>query len=108
MITSYDLLLTVIGFEFLNLSTYLILSLYRNTETATLKYLLSSAFYTTLLLLAVTFYYGITGSTNFDALFAQMNYLDGASLIPQMLILATVAFKLGLVPAHLWVGDVYD
>jgi len=108
MITAYDLLLAVLGFEFLNLSTYLILSLYRGTETATLKYLLSSAFYTTLLLLAVSFYYGLTGSTGYDALFIQMSYLDEAALIPQLLVLATVTFKLGLVPAHLWVPDVYD
>ena len=108
MVSAYDLLLMVVGFEFLNLSTYLLLSLYRGTETATLKYLLSSAFYTTLLLLAVSFYYGMTGSTGYDALFVQMNYLDQTSLIPQLLILATLSFKLGLVPAHLWVPDVYD
>jgi NADH-quinone oxidoreductase subunit N len=108
MISAYDLLLTIVGFEFLNLSTYLILSLYRGTETSTLKYLLSSAFYTTLLLLAASFYYGMTGSTSYDALFLQMNYLDGGALIPQLLILATVSFKLGLVPTHLWVPDVYD
>lgn len=108
MISAYDLLLMVVGFEFLNLSTYLILSLYRGTETATLKYLLSSAFYTTLLLLAVSFFYGMTGSTGYDALFLQMNYMDESSLVPQLLILATLTFKLGLVPAHLWVPDVYD
>ena len=108
MITAYDLLLAIVAFEFLNLSTYLILSLYRGTETATLKYLLSSAFYTTLLLLAVSFYYGLTGSTSYDALFIQMSYLDESALIPQLLVLSTVTFKLGLVPAHLWVPDVYD
>lgn len=108
MLTAYDLLLMVVGFEFLNLSTYLILSLYRGTETATLKYLLSSAFYTTLLLLAVSFYYGMTGSTGYDALFIQMNYLEGGVLLPQLLILITLSFKLGLVPTHLWVPDVYD
>jgi NADH-quinone oxidoreductase subunit N len=108
MITAYDLLLAIVGFEFLNLSTYLILSLYRGTETATLKYLLSSAFYTTLLLLAVSFYYGMTGSTGYDALFLQMHYLDETALIPQLLVLSTITFKLGLVPAHLWIPDVYD
>lgn len=108
MLTAYDLLLMIIGFEFLNLSTYLILSLYRGTETATLKYLLSSAFYTTLLLLAISFLYGLTGSTSYDSLFIQMNYLQQNSMLPQLLILATVSFKLGLVPTHLWVPDVYD
>nr|NP_150098.1 NADH dehydrogenase subunit 2 [Hyaloraphidium curvatum]Q950U6.1 RecName: Full=NADH-ubiquinone oxidoreductase chain 2; AltName: Full=NADH dehydrogenase subunit 2 [Hyaloraphidium curvatum]AAK83420.1 NADH dehydrogenase subunit 2 [Hyaloraphidium curvatum] len=108
MLTAYDLLLMVVGFEFLNLSTYLILSLYRGTETATLKYLLSSAFYTTLLLLAISFFYGLTGSTGYDALFVQMNYLGGETFLPQILLLGTIAFKLGLVPAHLWVPDVYD
>lgn len=108
MISAYDLLVMVVGFEFLNLSTYLLISLYRGTETATLKYLLSSAFYTSLLLLAVSFYYGMTGSTGYDSLFVQMSYLEGGSLLPQLLLLATLSFKLGLVPTHLWVPDVYD
>lgn len=107
LVTAYDLLLALIGFEFLNLSTYLILSLYRGTETATLKYLLSSAFFTTLFLLAISVYYGLTGSTGYDALFVQMAFLE-APLVPQLLLLATVSFKLALVPAHLWLPDVYD
>lgn len=108
MISAYDLLLTIVAFEFLNLSTYLILSLFRGTETATLKYLLSSAFFTSLLLLAASFYYSSTGSTAYDSLFAQLGYLEEGSLVPQLLVLATISFKLGLVPAHLWVPDVYD
>lgn len=113
LISAYDLLLMVIGFELLNLSTYLLLSLYRGTETATLKYLLSSAFYTSLLLLGVSFMYALTGSTGFDALAMQASLFSSSSssyglLVPQLLFLATVTFKLGLVPAHLWLPDVYD
>lgn len=108
LVCAYDLLVLVIGFEMLNLSTYLLLSLYRGTETATLKYLLSSAFYTTLLLLGVSFYYALTGSTGFDALAMQASYLSTSYGIPQALLLCTVTFKLGLVPAHLWLPDVYD
>lgn len=108
MVTSYDLLPMVIGFEFLNLCTYLLLSLYRGTETATLKYLLSSAFYSTFLLLGVSFFYASTGSTGYDALFASLSYGGEASLVPQLLLLVTLSFKLGLVPTHLWVPDVYD
>nr|NP_847977.1 NADH dehydrogenase subunit 2 [Harpochytrium sp. JEL94]AAO62889.1 NADH dehydrogenase subunit 2 [Harpochytrium sp. JEL94] len=109
MILGYDWLISLIGFEFLNLSTYLILSLYRGTESATLKYLLMSAFFTTLLLLSISLFYGLTGSTAFDSLYASMNYLDDSlTLWPQLLLLLTLSFKLGLVPVHLWVPDVYD
>ncbi len=109
MILGYDWLISLIGFEFLNLSTYLILSLYRGTESATLKYLLMSAFFTTLLLLSISLFYGLTGSTAFDSLYASMNYLeDSLTLWPQLLLLLTLSFKLGLVPVHLWVPDVYD
>jgi len=109
MILGYDWLINLIGFEFLNLSTYLILSLYRGTESATLKYLLMSAFFTTLLLLSISLFYGLTGSTAFDSLYTSMNYLDPSlTLWPQLLLLLTLSFKLGLVPVHLWVPDVYD
>jgi len=109
MILGYDWLISLIGFEFLNLCSYLILSLYRGTESATLKYLLMSAFFTTLLLLSISLFYGLTGSTGFDSLYASMNYLDPSlTLWPQLLLLLTLSFKLGLVPVHLWVPDVYD
>lgn len=109
MILGYDWLISLIGFEFLNLSSYLILSLYRGTESATLKYLLMSAFFTTLLLLSISLFYGLTGSTAFDSLYASMNYLEESlTLWPQLLLLLTLSFKLGLVPVHLWVPDVYD
>jgi NADH:ubiquinone oxidoreductase subunit 2 (subunit N) len=109
MILGYDWLISLIGFEFLNLSSYLILSLYRGTESATLKYLLMSAFFTTLFLLSISLFYGLTGSTAFDSLYASMNYLDTSlTLWPQLLLLLTLSFKLGLVPIHLWVPDVYD
>lgn len=109
MIIGYDWLISLIGFEFLNLSTYLILSLYRGTESATLKYLLMSAFFTTLFLLSISLFYGLTGSTAFDSLYVSMNYLDNSLTIwPQLLLLLTLSFKLGLVPVHLWVPDVYD
>lgn len=109
MILGYDWLISLLGFEFLNLSTYLILSLYRGTESATLKYLLMSAFFTSLLFLSISLFYGLTGSTAFDSLYASMNYIDESLILwPQLLLLVTLSFKLGLVPVHLWVPDVYD
>lgn len=109
LLSSYDWVITAIAFEFLNLSTYLIISLYRGTETATLKYLLLSAFFTTLFLLSISMFYALTGTTHYDDLFASLPFIDPSlSIIPQLLLLLTISFKLGLFPTHLWVPDVYD
>ena len=109
LLSSYDWVVSAIAFEFINLSTYLILSLYRGTETATLKYLLLSAFFTTIFLLSISIFYSLTGTTHFDDLFAALPFIDPSLAIwPQLLLLLTVSFKLGLFPTHLWVPDVYD
>jgi len=109
LLSSRDWVVSAIAFEFINLSTYLVLSLYRGTETATLKYLLLSAFYTAVFLLSISVFYTLTGTTHFDDLFAALPFVEPALAIwPQLLLLLTVSFKLGLFPTQLWVPDVYD
>lgn len=52
LIATNDWLTTLIAFELLNIAIYLLMALFRGTETATLKYLLLSAFFTMIALVA--------------------------------------------------------
>jgi NADH:ubiquinone oxidoreductase subunit 2 (subunit N) len=53
LIGSNDWLTTLIAFELLNIAIYLLMALFRGTETATLKYLLFSAFLTMIFILSI-------------------------------------------------------
>jgi NADH-quinone oxidoreductase subunit N len=71
LISSYDWLLTIINYELINISLYLIVSLRSGSEkalSASLKYFLLSALTTTFILLFITMIYGITGTIHWDKL----------------------------------------
>jgi len=79
----------------------------KQSSEAGMKMILSSAFSSGILLFGISLLYGSTGSINFSEIPA---LLDGSSL--QMLafifLLTAFAFKLSIVPFHLWTADVYE
>ncbi|HET6253105.1 MAG TPA: NADH-quinone oxidoreductase subunit N [Puia sp.] len=79
----------------------------RQSSEAGMKFILSSAFASALLLLGISLLYGATGTLGFDTIAAR---LDGSAfqLFAFILILAGFAFKLSTVPFHLWTADVYE
>ncbi len=74
---------------------------------AAMKMILSSAFSSGVLLFGISLLYGATGTISFATIPAA---LDGSAL--QVLILVFLftgfAFKLSIVPFHLWTADVYE
>ena len=72
-----------------------------------MKMILSSAFSSGILLFGISLVYGATGTINFAELPAQMN--NGPLHILAFVFLFTAfAFKLSVVPFHLWTADVYE
>jgi NADH-quinone oxidoreductase subunit N len=77
-----------------------------------MKYFLMGAFATGFLLYGIALIYGATGSTNLNEISAYLiespedlpPYLIGGAL----LLLVGFAFKVGAVPFHFWVPDVYE
>lgn len=78
----------------------------RSSEGA-MKMILSSAFSSGILLFGISLIYGTTGTLNFEAIPGQ---LDGSSLqiLAFIFLMAAFAFKLSIVPFHLWTADVYE
>ena len=78
----------------------------RSSEAA-MKMILTSAFSSGVLLFGISLIYGATGTISFVEL---PKHLDGSPL--QILVLvflfAAFAFKLSIVPFHLWTADVYE
>ncbi|HMH22338.1 MAG TPA: NADH-quinone oxidoreductase subunit N [Puia sp.] len=110
MISSGNLLLFYLGLE---LSTIPLAALSnfdlekKRSSEAAMKFIMSSAFSSGLLLFGISLVYGSTGSLGFDTI---VTHLDGSpmQLFAFILLLSGFAFKLSVVPFHLWTADVYE
>ncbi len=79
----------------------------RKSSEAAMKLIMSSAFSSGLLLFGISMLYGTTGTLIYSALPAA---LTGSSLqiFAFVLLLSGFAFKISVVPFHLWTADVYE
>jgi NADH-quinone oxidoreductase subunit N len=107
-----DLTSFFIGFETLSIALYGLCGFYRtdmhSTESA-FKYLLLGSFSTVTLLFGLSLLYGATGSTNYADIARTIAAGEPALLVLSLLFLvAGFAFKLALVPFHLYTPDVYE
>ncbi len=114
MVSSADLLTIYLGTELMSLSLYVMAGLKRaesRSLEASAKYFVLGAFSSGILLYGISLLYGATGSTRLAAI-AQA--IDGRSLDDPLLLCATIliavgfAFKLAVVPFHMWTPDVYQ
>ncbi|MFM9908740.1 MAG: NADH-quinone oxidoreductase subunit N [Chitinophagaceae bacterium] len=79
----------------------------RSSEAAT-KMILSSAFSSGVLLFGISLLYGAAGTIQFAELPGQLQNGDALVLTGFILFFTGVAFKLSVVPFHLWTADVYE
>lgn len=114
MVSAADLLTIYLGTELMSLSLYVMAGLKRSEPRsleASAKYFVLGAFSSGILLYGISLLYGATGSTRLSAIAAAIN---GRSLDDPLLLFATIliavgfAFKLAVVPFHMWTPDVYQ
>ena len=110
MISAGHFLMFFIGLETASIpmATLIAFEKYRhNSAEAGAKYILTALFSSSLLLFGLSLIYGTTGTLYFDALPAHIN---GSTLQIMALVFffSGMAFKLSLVPFHLWTADVYE
>jgi NADH-quinone oxidoreductase subunit N len=79
----------------------------RKSSEAAMKFIFSSAFASGLLLFGISLVYGATGTLTFSEMSA---HITGSPLqvFSFVLLLAGFAFKISVVPFHLWTADVYE
>ena len=111
MISSYDLIIFYLGLELQSLSLYILASFKRDDERSTeagLKYFVLSALASGLLLYGCSLIYGFTGSTNFQTISLNLNDANTGAVFGIVFILVGLAFKISVVPFHMWTPDVYE
>ncbi|MGB5934766.1 MAG: NADH-quinone oxidoreductase subunit NuoN [Ornithinimicrobium sp.] len=112
---SNDLIVMFIALEILSLPLYVMCGLARRrrllSQEASLKYFLLGAFSSAFFLFGASLVYGYAGSMRFDEIAVAVSSeigMDGL-LMPGLLLIATgLLFKVGAVPFHSWVPDVYQ
>ena len=117
MISAHSLLTIYLGLEIMSLSLYTLIAIARDRATAVeaaLKYFVLGAIASGLLLYGMSMIYGITGSLDIAQI---ATFATSATLASEQVLILNfglvflvigIAFKLGAVPFHMWVPDVYQ
>lgn len=110
-----SLLMIYLGLELLSLPLYALVALQRDSRSgveAAMKYFILGALASGLLLYGMSLLFGLSGSIQLDEISKWVHAAQGGSmqvaLFAMIFILVGVAFKLGAVPFHMWVPDVYQ
>jgi NADH-quinone oxidoreductase subunit N len=113
MISANHLLTLYLGLELLTLSLYALVALQRDSAVATeaaMKYFVLGALASGMLLYGMSMLYGATGTLGIPQL-AEIILGGGAQdvvlVFALVFVVAGLGFKLGAVPFHMWVPDVY-
>lgn len=113
MISAHSLLTIYLGLELMSLSLYAMVAMQRDNRIAAeaaMKYFILGAMASAMLLYGMSMLYGVTGTLDLgDMSRAVLNGSNDETLLAFGLVflLVGVAFKLGAVPFHMWVPDVY-
>ena len=114
MVTANHMLPMYIGLEMMSLALYTMVAFDRDSARATeaaMKYFVLGALASGLLLYGMSMVYGATGTLEFSGV-AQALYNQTANqtvlMFGLVFLVAGICFKLGVVPFHMWVPDVYQ
>ena len=115
MISASHLLLLYLGLELLSLSLYSMVALQRDSVSATeaaMKYFVLGALASGLLLYGMSMIYGATGSMHLGQIAGAISSAPNPKVwvlgLGVAFVVAGLGFKLGAVPFHMWVPDVYQ
>jgi len=113
LISAHNLLTIYLGLELMSLSLYAMVALHRDSSIATesaMKYFILGAIASGMLLYGMSLLYGISGSLDLAEINQSLSNSDDKLIIAFTIVflIVGVAFKLGAVPFHMWIPDVYD
>ena len=116
MISAASFLTLFVGLELMSLCLYALVALNRDSALSTeaaMKYFVLGALSSGLLLYGMSMIYGATGTLNIYDIAGQAGRLAASATDRTFLVfglvflVAGLAFKIGVVPFHMWIPDVY-
>ncbi|HKJ16349.1 MAG TPA: NADH-quinone oxidoreductase subunit NuoN [Xanthomonadales bacterium] len=113
LISANNLVMIYLGLELLALSSYALVAYDRNSRRgseAAMKYFVLGSVASGMLLYGMSMIYGATGSLDLATISAVVSG-EGANdillVFGLVFLVVGIAFKLGVVPFHMWIPDVY-
>jgi NADH-quinone oxidoreductase subunit N len=114
MASAYSLLTIYLGLELLSLSMYAMVAMHRESQAASeaaMKYFVLGALASGMLLYGISMLYGVSGAIDLASLSSYIMQQNDTGLLLTfglVFVIVGIAFKLGAVPFHMWVPDVYQ
>jgi NADH-quinone oxidoreductase subunit N len=114
MISAASMLMLYLGLELLSLCLYAMVALHRdngNAAEAAMKYFVLGAIASGMLLYGMSILYGLSGSlliSDVATAVTRSGEVDVGMVFALVFVLVALMFKLGAVPFHMWVPDVYQ
>jgi NADH-quinone oxidoreductase subunit N len=114
LVSANSLLTVYLGLELLSLCLYSLVALNRVSITASeaaMKYFVLGALASGMLLYGMSLIYGATTTLNLDEIRSAVALYQGDDtilILGLVFVVVGIAFKLGAVPFHMWVPDVYE
>jgi NADH-quinone oxidoreductase subunit N len=114
LISANSLLTVYLGLELLSLSLYSLVAMNRNSPDSAesaMKYFILGALASGMLLYGISMLYGVSGTLQLDELVSRIDVVDENRILlvfGVVFVVVGIAFKLGVVPFHMWLPDVYQ
>lgn len=113
LISANSLIMVYLGLELTSLPSYALVAMDRNSRRgseAAMKYFVLGSMASGMLLYGMSMIYGATGSlelARISEIAGQLGSDDVLLVFGLVFLIVGIAFKLGLVPFHMWIPDVY-
>lgn len=115
MANTTDLVVIFLGLEIMSVPLYVMAGFATRSlisNEAGIKYFIMGAFASGFLLMGIAFVFGASGTTDIHQIFADFRFILSHSkaymMVGSALILIGFGFKVGAVPFHSWIPDVYQ
>ncbi len=110
-----NLIMVFLAFDFLSITSYILTGYLREDQKSTeaaIKYFLYGAALSAIMLYGMSWFYGLTGSTDLSGI--AMVLMEGERVLRPIILPALIfiaagfAFKIAAVPFHQWAPDAYE
>ncbi|MCL2469071.1 MAG: NADH-quinone oxidoreductase subunit N [Alphaproteobacteria bacterium] len=112
MVSATHLLSFYVSFELQNLALYILVAMRRDNRASSeagVKYFVLGALASGVMVFGLSWLYGFAGSGSYAMIASAADHAQGLGLgVGMIFVLAGLAFKVSLVPFHMWTPDVYD
>jgi NADH-quinone oxidoreductase subunit N len=112
--SSSNLIMMYLSIEIMSLSSYVLAGYtkeIKRASEASLKYVIYGAVSSGIMIYGISIIFGLTGSLNLyeiNTFLANNDVNLWALLIPTLMIIAGIGYKISAVPFHFWTPDVYE